>query len=128
MTRISTLAHHNLTQSQIFATQKRMQELQVQLSSGQKAMRYSGIARDTSQLVNLENTRMRTDQYLTGNNAVDLRLQAMEQSVAKNVRYSASALRLASICDSRPCSTADSVTCSPILSAGLKAAAALCAR
>lgn len=83
MTRIASLAHHTLTQSQISSTQKRMQELQVQLSTGQKALRYSGIAKDTSQLVNLENTRMRTDQYLKANNTVSLRLQTMELSVAK---------------------------------------------
>lgn len=83
MTRIASLAQHNLTQSQITSTQKRMQELQIQLSTGQKAMRYSGIAKDSAQLVNLESTRMRTDQYLSGNNTVNLRLQTMELSVAK---------------------------------------------
>lgn len=83
MTRISTLANHSLTQSQIATTQKRMQELQVQLSTGQKSLRYSGIAAESSRLVNLESTRMRTDQYVTSNNTVALRLQTMELSVAK---------------------------------------------
>lgn len=83
MTRISTLASHNLTQSQIFSTQKRLQELQVQLSTGQKSLRYTGISKDTSQLINLESTRMRTDQYLTSNNTLALRLQTMELSVAE---------------------------------------------
>jgi len=68
MTRIATLAQHNLTQSQILQAQKRVQDLQTQLSSGQKARRYSGIALDSAKLVNLESARSRTDQYLSGNN------------------------------------------------------------
>jgi flagellar hook-associated protein 3 FlgL len=83
MTRISTLAQHSLTQSQISSTQKRLQELQVQLSTGQKSLRYSGIAAESSRLVNLESSRMRTDQYLSSNNALTLRSQTMELSVAK---------------------------------------------
>jgi flagellar hook-associated protein 3 FlgL len=82
MTRVSTLAQHNLTQSQIQLAQSRVQELQVQLSSGQKARRYSGIASDSARLVNLESTRSRTDQYVKGNTTTTLRLQTMEQSVA----------------------------------------------
>lgn len=61
MTRISTLASHALSQSQIGATQKRLQDLQIQLSTGQKSLRYTGIAADSDRLVNLESTRMRTD-------------------------------------------------------------------
>lgn len=83
MTRIATLAQHNLTQSQISTTQKRMQELQVQLSTGHKSLRYSGVASESSRLVSLESTRMRTDQYLTSNNTLGLRAQTMELSVAK---------------------------------------------
>jgi len=82
MTRIATLAQHNLTQSQILQTQQRMQDLQIQLSSGQKARRYSGIALDSAKLVNLESARTRADQYVKGNNTTTLRLQTMEQSVA----------------------------------------------
>ena len=82
MTRVATLAQHNLTQSQIQLAQSRVQDLQVQLSSGQKARRYSGIASDSARLVNLESTRSRTDQYVKGNNTTTLRLQTMEQSVA----------------------------------------------
>jgi flagellar hook-associated protein 3 FlgL len=62
----------------------RMQDLQVQLSSGQKAMRYSGIAADTSRLINLESNRTRSDQYISNNNTLNLRLQTMEQSVANS--------------------------------------------
>lgn len=83
MTRIATLAQHNLTQSQIFQTQARIQDLQTQLSSGVQARRYSGIAADSSRLLNLESDRARIDQYIDGNGAVNLRLQTMEGSVAE---------------------------------------------
>ncbi|MFM2129363.1 MAG: hypothetical protein RL477_909 [Pseudomonadota bacterium] len=84
MTRIATLAGHNLTQSQIATTQKRMEELQIQLSTGQKSIRYAGIADQTDRLINLENTRMRNEQYLKSNNTLSLRAQTMELSVAKS--------------------------------------------
>ncbi len=83
MTRIASLAHHNLTQAQMYQTQARIQELQMQLSSGQKARRYEGIAGETSRLLNLESTHARTGKYLESNRAIDLRLRSMEQSVSK---------------------------------------------
>ena len=83
MTRIATLSHHNLIQSQILLAQQRVQNLQIQLSSGHKARRYSSIASDSAKLVNLESSRARTDQYVKGNNTTTLRLQTMEQSVAE---------------------------------------------
>lgn len=83
MTRIATLAQHNLMQSQIAQTQGKIQELQIQTSSGQKAQRYSGIASDSLRLLNLENDRARIDQYVNGNGTVNLRLQAMETSVSE---------------------------------------------
>lgn len=83
MTRIATLSHHNLIQSQILLAQQRVQNLQIQLSSGYKARRYSSIASDSAKLVNLESSRARTDQYVKGNNTTTLRLQTMEQSVAQ---------------------------------------------
>lgn len=84
MTRISTLAQHQLTQAQIAQTQKRLQEFQIQLSSGHKAMRYSGIASDAGRLINLENAHMRMDQYVKSNGILSLRLETMELSVAKS--------------------------------------------
>lgn len=83
MTRIATLAQHNLIQSQLTQVQKRLQGYQIQLSSGQEAQRYSGIASESSRLINLESTHSRTDRYLESNNAVELRLNTMELSVAK---------------------------------------------
>lgn len=83
MTRISTLNQHNLILNRIIDTQRRMQIAQFQISTGKKSNRYSGIAVDAQRLVNLENTRARTEQYLRNNRLINLRLEAMELSTAK---------------------------------------------
>ncbi len=83
MTRISTLNQHNLILNRIFDTQRRIQTAQFQISTGKRSNRYSGIAVDAQRLVNLENTRLRTEQYLSNNRIINLRLEAMELSTAK---------------------------------------------
>ncbi len=92
MTRISNIAQHNLTISQIFETQSRLQRAQLQLSTGKRSPNYSGIANDSQRLVNLESSRARTDQFVTNNRIVTLRLQTMELSVA-NIFEAASKLK-----------------------------------
>ncbi len=92
MPRITNIAQHNLTISQIFETQSRLQRAQLQLSTGKKSPNYSGIADDSQRLVNLESSRARTDQFVTNNRIVTLRLQTMELSVA-NVFEAASKLK-----------------------------------
>ena len=92
MTRISNIAQHNLTISQIFATQSRLLRAQTQLSTGMPSQKYSGIANDSQRLVNLESSRARTDQFVTNNRIVTLRLQTMELSVS-NVFEAASKLK-----------------------------------
>ena len=92
MTRISNIAQHNLTISQIFATQSRLLRAQTQLSTGMTSQNYSGIANDSQRLVNLESSRARTDQFVTNNRIVTLRLQTMELSVS-NVFEAASKLK-----------------------------------
>ncbi len=92
MTRITNIAQHNLTISQIFETQSRLQKAQLQLSTGMKSPNYSGIADDSQRLVNLESTRARADQFVSNNRIVTLRLQTMELSVA-NVFEAASKLK-----------------------------------
>ena len=92
MTRISNIAQHNLTISQIFETQSRLQRAQLQLSTGKKSPNYSGIAIDSQRLINLESSRSRTDQFVTNNRIVTLRLQTMELSVA-NIFEAASKLK-----------------------------------
>jgi flagellar hook-associated protein 3 FlgL len=92
MTRISNIAQHNLTISQIFETQSRLQRAQIQLSTGMKSQNYSGIANDSQRLVNLESSRALSDQFVTNNRIVTLRLQTMELSVS-NIFEAASKLK-----------------------------------
>lgn len=83
MTRVVNLAQHALILSQVREAQARMQETQIQMATGYKAQRYSGIAPDARQLVNLEASRARMEQYQTSNKTVDLRLQTMEAATAQ---------------------------------------------
>lgn len=92
MTRIANLAQHNQILANIRNTQTRLQDLQIQTATGFKSQRYSGIAPDSRQLVNLESSRARMEQYQANNNTVNLRLQTMEISVG-HVFDSASKLK-----------------------------------
>lgn len=83
MTRVVNLAQHSLIMSYIRDAQTRVQDTQIQMSTGFKTQRYSGIAPDARQLLNLESSRARMDQYQTNNKTVDLRLQTMETSTAQ---------------------------------------------
>ena len=83
MTRVVNLAQHNLIMSYIRDVQTRVQDTQIQMTSGYKSQRYSGIAADARPLVNLESSRARMDQYQANNKTVDLRLQTMETSTAQ---------------------------------------------
>lgn len=82
MTRIANLAQQNQIIGNIRETQTRMQDLQIQMATGFKSQRYSGIAPDSRQLVNLESSKARMEQYQANNKTVNLRLQTMEISVS----------------------------------------------
>lgn len=83
MTRISDLALHQLTLAQTLGTQKRVADLQIQVSSGLRAQRYTGIASDAHRLVSLQASQSRTAQYVKSNQIVDSRLTAMENNVSQ---------------------------------------------
>lgn len=85
MTRVATYAQQTLLLSQIRTAQSRMQDTQIQMSTGYTSQTYAGIAPQASQLVNLESAHARTEQYMTNNKTVDLRLQAMEITVGNTV-------------------------------------------
>jgi flagellar hook-associated protein 3 FlgL len=92
MTRIANLAQYNQMMANIRQTQTRWQDTNIQASTGYKAQRYSGIAPDSRQLINLESSRARMGQYQTNNNTVNLRLQTMEVSIS-NVTDAATKLK-----------------------------------
>jgi flagellar hook-associated protein 3 FlgL len=83
MTRVATLAQSQLIQSYIADTQARLQSTQIQVSTGQTAQRYAGIADQANTLVNLEATDARTQQYVANNKIVASRLNAMDTTLSQ---------------------------------------------
>ncbi len=83
MTRIGNLAHHDLLQFQIQATLSRISKTQIQVASGKVAEKFSGIAMQSSLLVNLKNSLDRTDQFLTNIVIVEDRLTFMENDASQ---------------------------------------------
>ena len=81
MTRIADLAQNKIVRSHILDTQNRLAERQTQISTNHKSQDYAGIASDSMQLVSLEASERRMQQYLTDNVYVDLRMNATLNSI-----------------------------------------------
>ena len=74
MSRISTLASNTLLLNQLFETNRRLQNEQIQLSSEKVAQVYSGIAADSQRLVTHENSFSALGQFIINNEAITTRL------------------------------------------------------
>ncbi len=83
MTRVANYSQSLRNQSYLLATQRRLTDGQIQVSSGKKAEHYSGVASDSRRLVNVESSHVRTTQYINNNNLVEQRLQSMETNVSQ---------------------------------------------
>jgi flagellar hook-associated protein 3 FlgL len=83
MTRVADLGQSQLIRSYIADTQARLQATQIQVSTGQKAQRYAGLADDAGTLVNLESADARIQQYLANNKIVTARLNAMDTTLSQ---------------------------------------------
>ncbi|MEE2999594.1 MAG: flagellin [Pseudomonadota bacterium] len=81
MTRIADISQNKLVTSHIVDTRSRLADTQAQISSHQKSQDYAGIASDSMQLVSLETSERRMQQYLTDNVYVDLRLNGTLNSI-----------------------------------------------
>jgi flagellar hook-associated protein 3 FlgL len=81
MTRIADLSQNKIVTSLILDTQSRLADKQAQISSNQKSQNYAGISSDSMQLVSLETSERRMEQYLTDNVYVDLRLNGTLNSI-----------------------------------------------
>ena len=81
MTRIADIAQNKAVTNLILDTQSRLNDKQAQISSNQKSQDYAGIAPDSMQLVSLEASERRMEQYLTDNVYVDLRLNGALNSI-----------------------------------------------
>ena len=83
MTRVTNFAQHERNLSHILDAQRRLNDGQLQISSGKKSQHYSGVARDVRRIVNVEAGHVRTTQFISNNNLVEQRLQTMETNVAQ---------------------------------------------
>ena len=82
MSRISQLAQQTQTLSNILNAQKRIQDTEIQISSGYKSQTFTGISSEASRLVSLEGLKTRFDQLDKNNTLIEARLERMDQSVA----------------------------------------------
>jgi flagellar hook-associated protein 3 FlgL len=64
MTRTSTIAANTQLISQMLRTQLRLQDLQTQIATEKKAEQYSGIARDSQRLIQMESARDQLDRFV----------------------------------------------------------------
>ena len=81
MTRIADLSQNKIVTSLILDTQSRLADKQAQISSNQKSQNYAGISGDSMQLVSLETSERRMEQYKTDNVYVDIRLNGALNSI-----------------------------------------------
>lgn len=104
MTRISSSAANQLLINQIFRTQQRVVDGEVQVTSGKKSQIYEGIAIDAQRLVNIEHERDMLTRYNTNNEQMDVRLQVREtvlESLHDTIRDFRSELRTYSTFESK---------------------------
>ncbi len=74
MSRISTLSSNSQLVKLLQQSQERLHIKQVQLATEKKTQIYTGIAKDTERLVNIENTREILDNFNSTNSLMDMRL------------------------------------------------------
>jgi len=82
MTRVAQLAQQQLTLSNVRATQERLQEAQIQISTGQKSRSYAGIFKDATRLVSLEASQARIKQFVENNTIISDRLERTDGAVS----------------------------------------------
>ncbi len=81
MTRISSLAANTSLINQLFRTQSRLFDTEIQIASGKISQNYEGIAIDSRRLINLENTRDSLQQFIKNNDHTDIRLKIANTAI-----------------------------------------------
>src|SRR3546814_15041538 len=81
MTRISNYAQHLLNQSYTRSTQNRMKEANLQLASGKVAQSYDKLGAGSYQLLGLETTQGRSQQFIDNIDQALGRMDVMESSM-----------------------------------------------
>lgn len=75
MTRIATYGSNQMYLSRVMNIQQRLHELNVQVTTEKKSPNYAGIASDANRLINFENERTLTDQYIKNNTMATAKLK-----------------------------------------------------
>ena len=81
MTRIGTLGSNNSYVNRILDIQSRMNDEQIQTSSGMKSDTYSGIATDANTALNFETEMAAATQFVKGNTSIGTKLTAASASI-----------------------------------------------
>lgn len=82
MTRVTDLTQHNLGLYYTRTVQERIQDIQIQVGTGKKAQRYSGLAEESSRLINLKADYAAKTRYKANNTIAEQRLASMEDKVS----------------------------------------------
>ena len=82
MTRVANLAQFQLSQANIQRTQSALAQNQIQLATGKVAQSYSEIPTLSNQLVSLERSLQRGDQFLDNINQAQTRLNSTESALS----------------------------------------------
>ena len=79
--RISSLASNNQLIEILLTTQRRLQNTQIQLSSGKRSQTYDGIKLGSERMVNLENTQGALEKFITNNDTTALQMDVMDIAI-----------------------------------------------
>lgn len=96
MFRVANFAQHQLTMSYTMRTQSSVAERQIQIASEKRAQQYSSISADASQLVNIERSVARTQQFSRNIDQAVTRLNIMDSSIATLVERATGVLSIMS--------------------------------
>lgn len=78
MNRVSTLSENQFLVNTLMNNQQQMQEAQQQVTTGHKSQDYKGIADQAEALIGSQSVASRTQQYISGNNQLNLTLQTYD--------------------------------------------------
>lgn len=76
--RLANFAHHQLLNSHLFKLQSNLFDAQIAVASEKKTQEYAGIPDQSERLVRLEHLTQQSEQFISNNQVVDLRMQSQD--------------------------------------------------
>lgn len=92
MSRISSYAANTTLINQMLSTQRRLFDLEQQVTTEKKSQDYEGIAIDSQRLLNLENTKSQLERFINTNTQEEVRLN-IKSTIVEDVRTTMQAFR-----------------------------------